>query len=126
MLAVDDDCDSLELMAELLSMRGAEVRAVTSAAAALSALNGFEPDVLVSDISMPEKDGYELIRDIRALGRNAEDLPAVAVTALASPEDRRHALAAGFQVHLSKPVDPQELTILLIQLGKPSPRSSLG
>lgn len=102
-------------------MRGAEVRAVTSAAAALLALNGFEPDVLVSDISMPEKDGYELIRDVRALGRNAEDLPAVAVTALASPEDRRRALAAGFQVHLPKPVDPQELIILLIQLGKPSP-----
>jgi CheY-like chemotaxis protein len=117
-LAVDDDPDSLELMAELFSMRGAEVRTVTSAAAALTVLEAFEPDVLVSDISMPGRDGYDLIRDVRNLGRSAEDLPAVAVTALASPEDRRRALAAGYQVHMPKPVDPNELTALLARLGR--------
>jgi CheY-like chemotaxis protein len=77
---------------------------------ALKSLQGFDPDVLVSDIGMPERDGYELIREIRALGHDATDLPAVAVTAFASPEDRQRALVAGFQVHLAKPVDPTELT----------------
>jgi CheY-like chemotaxis protein len=65
---------------------------------------------------MPERDGYELMREIRALGHRAEDLPAVAVTAFASPEDRQRALAAGFQVHLAKPVDPRELAHVIASL----------
>lgn len=117
-LAVEDDCDTLEVMAELLSMRGAEVVSAASAAEALEALQRFDPDVLVSDIGMPERDGYDLIRDIRGLGRGPDDLPAVAVTAFTSPEDRRRALAAGFQVHLAKPVDPSELTAVVARLGR--------
>jgi CheY-like chemotaxis protein len=117
-LAVEDDCDTLEVMVELLSMRGAEVVPAASAAEALEALQRFDPDVLVSDIGMPERDGYDLIRDIRGLGRGPEDLPAVAVTAFTSPEDRRRALAAGFQVHLAKPVDPSELTAVVARLGR--------
>ncbi|HEX9941325.1 MAG TPA: ATP-binding protein [Thermoanaerobaculia bacterium] len=115
-LAVDDDRDSLEMMAELLGLRGAEVAAAASAEEALAALQRFEPDVLVSDISMSGKDGYDLIRDIRSQGVSPSDLPAVAVTALASSEDRRRALDAGYQVHLGKPVDPGELTAVIAQL----------
>lgn len=122
-LTVDDDLDTLEMMSELLSLRGAEVRSASSAADALAALGFFAPDVLVSDISMPGRDGYELIRDIRARGWAPEALPAVAVTALASSEDRRRALDAGYQVHLGKPVDPAELTSVLLALGRHAPPS---
>lgn len=117
-LAVDDDLDTLEMMSELLSLRGAEVRSAGSADEAISALARFEPDVLVSDISMPGRDGYELIRDVRSRGWDPETLPAVAVTALASSEDRRRALDAGYQVHLGKPIDPTELTSILVSLGR--------
>jgi CheY-like chemotaxis protein len=119
-LAVDDDLDTLEMMSELLSLRGAEVQSVGSADEAISVLARFEPDVLVSDISMPGRDGYELIRDVRSRGWGPETLPAVAVTALASSEDRRRALDAGYQVHLGKPVDPAELTSILVSLGRPA------
>jgi CheY-like chemotaxis protein len=119
-LAVDDDPDTLDVMAELLALRGAEVAAAPSAAKALEILQGFEPHVLVSDIGMPERDGYDLIRDIRALGYGPDELPAMAVTAFAAPEDRRRALAAGFQVHLAKPVDPSELIEVVARLGRGS------
>ncbi len=117
-LAVDDDPDTLDGVAELLTLRGALVVPAPSAAAALEALRGFEPDVLVSDIGMPDRDGYDLIRDIRGLGCTPDQLPAIAVTAFTSPEDRRRALAAGFQVHLAKPVDPGELTAVVARLGR--------
>ncbi|MEA2605016.1 MAG: hypothetical protein QOF89_6008 [Acidobacteriota bacterium] len=117
-LAVDDDPDTLDVVAELLSLRGAEVVPAASAAEALKALERFEPDVLVSDIGMPERDGYDLIRDIRGLGHGPAELPAVAVTAYSTPEDRRRALAAGFQIHLAKPVDPGELTAVVARLGR--------
>ncbi|HEY9422622.1 MAG TPA: ATP-binding protein [Thermoanaerobaculia bacterium] len=122
-LAVDDDLDTLEMMSELLSLRGAEVQSAGSADEAISTLSRFAPDVLVSDISMPGRDGYELIRDIRSRGWSPETLPAVAVTALASSEDRRRALDAGYQVHLGKPVDPAELTSILVSLGRQAPPS---
>ena len=112
---MDDEPDTLEVMAELLSMRGAEVATASSAAQALEMLGQFEPDVLVSDISMPGRDGYDLIREIRT-GRGPEDLPAVAVTAFAGPEDRKRALSAGFQVHMAKPVDPGELVSVIARL----------
>ncbi|HEX3556884.1 MAG TPA: response regulator [Thermoanaerobaculia bacterium] len=117
-LAVDDDPDTLDLVAELLSLRGAEVVPAPSAAAALAALQRFAPDVLVSDIGMPDRDGYDLIRDVRGLGHGPDDLPAVAVTAFTSAEDRRRALEAGFQVHLAKPVDPGVLTAVVARLGR--------
>ncbi|MEO6194719.1 MAG: ATP-binding protein [Thermoanaerobaculia bacterium] len=117
-LAVEDDEATLDALTELLSLQGAEMASAASVNQALGLLADFAPDVLVSDIGMPERDGYELIREIRALGRGAEDLPAVAVTAFASPEDRQRALAAGFQVHLAKPVDPRELTEVIAGLAK--------
>ncbi len=115
-LAVEDDESTLDALTELLSLRGAEVTPAASVNEALEILQELDPDVLVSDIGMPERDGYELIREIRALGHDAADLPAVAVTAFASPEDRQRALAAGFQVHLAKPVDPKELTQVIAEL----------
>ncbi|HTG33037.1 MAG TPA: ATP-binding protein [Thermoanaerobaculia bacterium] len=117
-LAVEDDEATLDALTELLSLQGAEMAAAASVNQALGLLADFTPDVLVSDIGMPERDGYDLIREIRALGYDAEDLPAVAVTAFASPEDRRRALTAGFQVHLAKPVDPHELTDVIAGLAK--------
>ncbi|HSU84784.1 MAG TPA: ATP-binding protein [Thermoanaerobaculia bacterium] len=115
-LAVEDDESTLDALTELLSLQGADVAPAASVSQALKSLQGFDPDVLVSDIGMPERDGYELIREIRALGHDATDLPAVAVTAFASPEDCQRALAAGFQVHLAKPVDPKELTRVIAEL----------
>ena len=115
-LAVEDDEATLDAMTELLSLQGADVAGAPSVDLALKTLLGFHPDILVSDIGMPERDGYELIREIRALGHGAAELPAVAVTAFASPDDRRRALAAGFQVHLAKPVDPRELTHVIASL----------
>jgi PAS domain S-box-containing protein len=115
-LAVEDDEATLDALTELLSLRGAEVTPAASVNEALKILQDLAPDVLVSDIGMPERDGYDLIREIRARGRGAETLPAVAVTAFASPEDRQRALAAGFQVHLAKPVDPKELTSVIASL----------
>jgi CheY-like chemotaxis protein len=115
---VEDDEATLDALTELLSLQGAEMAAAASVDQALGLLADFAPDVLVSDIGMPERDGYDLIREIRARGHDAEDLPAVAVTAFASPEDRRRALAAGFQVHLAKPVDPHELTDVIAGLAK--------
>jgi CheY-like chemotaxis protein len=115
-LAVEDDEATLDALTELLSLRGAEVTPAASVNEALKILQDLAPDVLVSDIGMPERDGYDLIREVRARGRGAETLPAVAVTAFASPEDRQRALAAGFQVHLAKPVDPKELTSVIASL----------
>jgi CheY-like chemotaxis protein len=115
-LAVEDDESTLDALTELLSLRGADVTPAASVSQALEALQELDPDVLVSDIGMPERDGYDLIREVRARGRDATDLPAVAVTAFASPEDRQRALAAGFQVHLAQPVDPKELTQVIAAL----------
>jgi signal transduction histidine kinase/CheY-like chemotaxis protein len=116
LLVVEDDEATLDALTELLSLQGAIVAPAASVDQALMVLEKLTPDVLVSDIGMPERDGYDLIRAVRALGRTAEILPAVAVTAFASPEDRQRALTAGFQLHLAKPVDPRELTRVIASL----------
>jgi len=74
------------------------------------------PGLLISDVGMPERDGFDLIRAVRQAGHTVEQLPAVALTAYASRDDERRALLAGFQVHISKPVDPQELMGVLKSL----------
>jgi PAS domain S-box-containing protein len=109
-LAVDDDADSLLLVRDALEAAGAAVVQATSAADALMLLDGRLPDVIVSDLSMPEMDGYDLIRKVRrrSLDKGGK-IPAVALTAYARAEDRTRALVAGFQSHLAKPVDPVEL-----------------
>jgi PAS domain S-box-containing protein len=108
-LLVEDETDTRDLLATALARYGAAVTATASAAEALRLLDDRPPDVLVTDIAMPGMDGYELIRRVRAAGSPGRDLPAVALTAYARPEDRERALAAGFQAHLPKPVDPAGL-----------------
>jgi CheY-like chemotaxis protein len=87
----------------------AEVTEVSSVDEALAAIAQRSPDMMLSDIGMAGRDGYELIRHIRALGHTPTTLPAIALTAFARLEDRQDALLAGYQVHLAKPIDPQEL-----------------
>ncbi|HEV2761442.1 MAG TPA: PAS domain S-box protein [Pyrinomonadaceae bacterium] len=109
-LLVEDDPDTLELTKVFLRRHGAEVTAVASAEDALSALADDRPDVIVSDIGMPGMDGYELLRRVRALSPDEGGLtPALALTAYAGDADRVHALRAGFQSHVSKPVNPPAL-----------------
>jgi PAS domain S-box-containing protein len=117
LLVVDDDADALALLALLLEKNGAEVLAVGSAAAALEALERFRPDVILSDIGMPDGDGFEFLRSVRAhADSRGGNVPALALTAYASEVDRERALAAGFQQHLGKPVDPQALVAALAAL----------
>jgi CheY-like chemotaxis protein len=116
-LVVDDDGDARELLRTVLEASAAVVMAAGSAAEALESLERGRPDVLVSDIAMPGDDGYALIRKVRALppeygGR----VPAVAVTAHARTEDRTRAILAGFQLHVSKPVEPAELVAVVASL----------
>jgi PAS domain S-box-containing protein len=118
LLVVDDEEDARDLMAEVLGRYGAQVVALSSADEALERLASFRPDVLISDIGMPGRDGYDLIRAVRALGPERGGLvPAVALTAYARMEDRLRALAAGFQVHVPKPVEPAELIQVVASLG---------
>jgi PAS domain S-box-containing protein len=112
-LVVDDEPDSRDLIVTVLQQEGAKVRAVASVKEALAALERQLPDVLISDIGMPEADGYALIRQLRS---QWGQLPAIALTAYAGDEDQQQAIAAGFQRHLSKPIDPEELVIVVANL----------
>ena len=118
-LIVDDEGDARELLMAMLEDLGATVCAAASADAALAILKdeGFEPDVLVSDVGMADTDGFALIRTIRGLdSQKARSLPAIAVTAYANPEDRVRALVAGYQNHIPKPVDSHALAAAIVQL----------
>jgi CheY-like chemotaxis protein len=117
LLVVDDDLDTCEAMSLLLARAGARVATAASVPEAFAAFERSRPDVLISDIGMPGEDGYELIRRLRERGREKGGaVPAVALTAYARPEDREQALAAGYQAHLAKPVDAEELTAVLAGL----------
>jgi CheY-like chemotaxis protein len=110
LLVVDDDQDALDMLSLLLGEAGASVRTATSAAEALALLRWIRPDVLLSDLAMPEEDGYSLIRSLRALEREGgRRTPAVALTAYVRVQDRARAVDAGFDVFVEKPVDPDEL-----------------
>ena len=109
-LVVEDEPDTLELLAFILQQCGAAVTTAGSVREALDVFDRARPAVLVSDISMPESDGYQLIADVRARGADrGGSVPAVAVTAHRHEHNRRRALAAGFQEFLTKPVDPEIL-----------------
>jgi signal transduction histidine kinase/ActR/RegA family two-component response regulator len=123
-LLVDDEPNANEAVQALLDSCGAEVRVAGSAAQALQMLDVWKPDVLISDIAMPEEDGYVLIKKIRA--RSVEmngNIPAAALTAYAKIEDRVSILAAGFQMYLSKPADPSELIAVVASLAARRRRS---
>jgi len=119
-LVVDDEADALELLSTILQNNGAEVIAVASVKQALTIIETAtdrSPDVLVSDIGMPDEDGYSLIRKLRQLeAQRGGKLPAIALTAYAASDDRRQALLAGFQMHLTKPVDAAELVAVVASL----------
>ncbi|HEY9612355.1 PAS domain S-box protein [Allocoleopsis sp.] len=124
-LVVDDDADTREFVAFLLEQYGARVRAVGSAGAALTALSQSVPDVLLSDIGMPDMDGYMLMQQVRTLPpEQGGQIRAIALTAYAGEINYQQAIAAGFQNHLSKPVEPAELVAVVTSLAKPS-RSKL-
>jgi CheY-like chemotaxis protein len=109
-LVVDDQPDARDLLQRVLEDCGAEVLTASGADEAVRLVAEQKPAVLVSDIGMPDVDGYELLKRVRALGAaNGGRVPAIALTALARSEDRTRALRAGFLVHVSKPVDPSEL-----------------
>ena len=114
-LVVDDEPDTLDLLRRVLGDSQAQVAAAPSVECALATLGGFEPHVLISDVSMPGRDGYELIREVRATS-TAEQLPAAALSAYARPDDVERARAAGFQVHLPKPVEPDVLVRVVARL----------
>ncbi len=122
-LIVEDEADTRELVREVLARQGAEVRATKSAAEGLQMLAAWNPDLLVSDIGMPGQDGYELIRRVRKLDADHHgQIPAVALTAYAGAEDQQRALAAGFQIHLAKPVEPKALVATVARLvGRETP-----
>jgi len=113
-LVVDDDQDSRALIKRVLATFGAKVLTADSAQKGLDAIKRERPTVLLSDIGMPERDGYDLLKDVRDLSEEEGGAtPSVALTALARPEDRRRALLAGFQMHLPKPVDSAELVAVV-------------
>ena len=116
-LVVDDEADTRELIGEVLKECGSEVIVSCSAAEALEALEQHRPDILISDLGMPDEDGYSLIEKIRALPSDrGGDIPAAALTAYARAEDRMRVLRSGFQFHLPKPVDSAELVTVVASL----------
>jgi CheY-like chemotaxis protein/nitrogen-specific signal transduction histidine kinase len=116
-LAVDDEPDARTLIKRVLEDCGARVFVADSARHGLEVLEREHPDVLISDIGMPEEDGYDLIRSVRKLdSAHGGRTPAAALSAFARPEDRTRALRAGYQTHLAKPVEPVELTAVVASL----------
>ncbi|HEY4016433.1 MAG TPA: response regulator [Polyangiaceae bacterium] len=118
-LLVDDDPDALELLSTMLARHGAEALRAASVTKALEAVLEHRPDVLVSDVAMPGRDGLDLIRSLRLLSEECGGrTPALVVTAFASPRDRARALAAGFDMYASKPVDLEELVLSIASLAR--------
>lgn len=115
-LVVDDNDDARVLLRRILSDASANVVDVPSALAAMEVLEDFTPDILLSDLAMPEQDGLDLIHMLRAAGWNADRLPAIALSAYAREGDRRRAIQAGFQTHLSKPPDISKLLRTIVAL----------
>lgn len=116
-LVVDDEADSRDLLMTILQQCGSDVRCTESAAAAMQTFHEWNPDLLVSDIGMPNEDGYSLIRKLRELGSDrGREIPAMALTAYATDEDRLQALSAGFQIHIAKPIEPENFVASLASI----------
>jgi PAS domain S-box-containing protein len=115
-LIIDDEADALELIQRVLQNQGAIVSIVRSGEEALERLKSSTPDVLISDIGMPGMDGYQFMRQMRAAEPKGRRIPALALTAFARPDDRKHAILAGYQAHLAKPFDVAELAIVVAGL----------
>lgn len=118
-LVVDDEVDARDLIRRLLEAVNMTVQTASSVEEALGLVSANPPHILISDIGMPGQDGYALIRQLRAMPKeNGGSIPAVALTAFARPEDRRHALLAGFQMHVAKPVEAAELLAVIASVTK--------
>jgi PAS domain S-box-containing protein len=118
-LVVEDDDDTRELTRRILTDVGAHVIEASSADAAVACIESCRPNILISDIGMAREDGYQLLKRLRDSGYGPDVLPAIALTAFARTEDRSAALAAGFQDHLVKPLDPQTLVLRVASLYRP-------
>lgn len=120
-LIVDDDVDTCEMLTYVLNQFGAVAKTSTSVSEAFDSMNDWKPDLLVTDINMPGEDGYALISRLRALApEEGANIPAIALTAMARPEDSEQALSAGFQLHFAKPVNVEELAGAIANLTKNS------
>jgi CheY-like chemotaxis protein len=120
-LVVEDDPDARELMQAVLEQRGATVHTAESVAIAMELFESVKPDVVVSDIAMPEEDGFALVRQIRALPpERGGNKPIIALSAYAASSDRTRALTAGFSRYLHKPVDFEELVLTIQSVAEPS------
>jgi PAS domain S-box-containing protein len=117
-LVVEDDPDARALIVRILADAGAQVSDAPNAEAAMAHIKSNVPDVLVSDIGMAQLDGYQLLRNLRAAGFDAERLPAIALTAFSRVQDRADAMAAGFQAHLAKPVKAESLISAVANLSR--------
>ena len=120
-MVVDDEPETRKLLSAVLNTRGATVKSCASAVEALAVIDEWKPTVLVSDIGMPEEDGYSLVRRVRRLASEQRSVPAVALTAYARDEDRIQALAAGFQMHVPKPIEFTELLLVVATLSHQAP-----
>lgn len=114
-LAIDDDTDTRDMLSALLEIAGAEVQTAATGTEALAVLRHWSPTLILSDIGLPDRNGYELLRAIRALpgGRR---IPAAALTAHSHGDDCARAFAAGFQAHIAKPADADQLIAALVRL----------
>ncbi|HEY3320755.1 MAG TPA: ATP-binding protein [Planctomycetota bacterium] len=119
-LVVEDEPDTLELIAYALSRFGARVLKASSVAAAMKIIRGDPINILIADLGMPDADGYSLIRQVRSLGQPNANVPAIALTAYAQDIDREKVLRAGFQLHLSKPIEPEQLAAHILKLTGPA------
>ncbi len=118
-LVVDDNADTLELVSFILEEYGTEVITAASAIEAIAAIAQSQPNILISDIAMPGIDGYSLIRKVRTLSsERGGQIPAIALTAYASEEERSRLLDSGFQMHIAKPVDPAKLVAVVANLAQ--------
>ncbi|MCG6136424.1 MAG: response regulator [Nostoc sp. LLA-1] len=119
LLVVDDDTDTRKILTILFELEGAKVIAVASASEALKVISHFKPDILISDICLPDEDGYSLLPKIRNLvAAPGKCMPAIALTGSAKEEDRTYALSAGFQKHLCKPINLDELVYEVANLAR--------
>jgi CheY-like chemotaxis protein len=120
-LLVDNDADTLQVVRAMLDGSKAVVQTAASVSEAMETLVWYNPHVLVSDLAMPEEDGYSLIRKVRALGENnGYQVPAIALTSYVRVEDRARALAAGFNLFVPKPLQPDELINAIVNLADTS------
>ena len=120
-LVVDNDADTLQVVRAMLDGSKAVVQTAASESEAMEVLVWYNPHVLVSDLAMPEEDGYSLIRKVKALGANkGYQVPAIALTSYVRVEDRAHALAAGFNLFVPKPLQPDELITAIVNLADTS------